>query len=82
MKYFDAGTTFFFNGVTLLHDRLEAPTRFRGLHWPQSNYASISSRLTPATIVGLAVHYLRTFGTCECHARRSDLPDWWPRGAD
>ncbi|MEZ2143124.1 HNH endonuclease [Bradyrhizobium sp. DN5] len=31
----------------------------RGLHWPQSNYASISSRLTPATTVGLAVYYLR-----------------------
>lgn len=31
----------------------------RGLHWPQSNYASISSRLTPATTLGLAVHYLR-----------------------
>jgi hypothetical protein len=30
-----------------------------GLHWPQSNYASISSRLTPATTLGLAVHYLR-----------------------
>lgn len=32
----------------------------RGLHWPQSNYASISSRLTPATTLGLAVYYLRT----------------------
>ncbi|TWI71861.1 HNH endonuclease [Bradyrhizobium huanghuaihaiense] len=31
----------------------------RGLHWPQSNYASISSRLTPATTLGLAVYYLR-----------------------
>jgi len=31
----------------------------RGLHWPQSNYASISSRLTPATSLGLAVYYLR-----------------------
>ncbi len=29
-----------------------------GLHRPQSNYGSVSSRLTPATIVGLAVHYL------------------------
>jgi hypothetical protein len=36
-----------------------------GLHWPQSNYASISSRLTPATTVGLAVHYFRTFGACQ-----------------
>jgi hypothetical protein len=35
----------------------------RGLHWPQSNYAPVSSRLTAATTVGLAVHYLRTFGT-------------------
>ena len=30
-----------------------------GLHRPQSNYASRSSRLTPSTIVGLAVHYRR-----------------------
>ena len=27
----------------------------RGLHWPQSNYGSISSRLTPTTTLGLAV---------------------------
>ena len=31
----------------------------RGLHWPQSNYGSISSRLTPTTTLGLAVYYLR-----------------------
>lgn len=31
-----------------------------GLHWPQSNYAPRSSRLTPATTVGLVVHYFRT----------------------
>lgn len=30
-----------------------------GLHRPQSNYGSISSRLTPATIIGLAAQYLR-----------------------
>src|SRR5271155_4282195 len=30
-----------------------------GLHRPQSNYASTLSRLTPATLVGLAVHYRR-----------------------
>src|SRR5207302_7903593 len=30
-----------------------------GLHRPQSKYATISSRLTPATMVGLAVHYHR-----------------------
>jgi hypothetical protein len=30
-----------------------------GLHWPQSKYAPISSRLTPATFIGLAAHYLR-----------------------
>lgn len=30
-----------------------------GLHRPQSNYAPISSQLTPATFVGLAVHYWR-----------------------
>ena len=30
-----------------------------GIHRPQSNYAPISSRLTPATVVGLAVHYMR-----------------------
>jgi hypothetical protein len=29
-----------------------------GLHRPQSNYGAVSSRLTPATIVGLAVHYI------------------------
>jgi hypothetical protein len=29
------------------------------LHRPQSNYAPISSRLTPATLVGLAAHYWR-----------------------
>ena len=34
-----------------------------GLHWPQSNYASILSRLTPATTSGLAVYYRRTFWT-------------------
>jgi hypothetical protein len=33
-------------------------TKF-GLHRPQSNYAPVSSRLTPATLVGLAVHYWR-----------------------
>lgn len=30
-----------------------------GLHRPQSNYASCSSRLTPSTIVGLASYYLK-----------------------
>ena len=30
----------------------------RGIHRPQSRYAPISSRLTPATTIGLAVHYL------------------------
>jgi len=30
-----------------------------GLHRPQSNYAPISSRLTPATYIGLAVYYRR-----------------------
>jgi hypothetical protein len=29
------------------------------LHRPQSGYASVVSRLTPATLVGLAVHYRR-----------------------
>jgi hypothetical protein len=33
-------------------------TKF-GLHRPRSNYASVSARLTPATFVGLAVHYRR-----------------------
>ena len=28
-----------------------------GLHRPQSQYAPVSSRLTPATMVGLAVYY-------------------------
>ena len=35
-----------------------ASCRF-GLHRPQSNYAPISSRLTPATYVGLAAYYWR-----------------------
>jgi HNH endonuclease len=30
-----------------------------GLHRPQSNYASVSCRLTPATMIGLAVHCWR-----------------------
>ena len=30
-----------------------------GLHRPQSNYAPISSRFTPSTMIGLAVHYRR-----------------------
>jgi HNH endonuclease len=30
-----------------------------GLHWPQSNYAPVSSRLTLSTIVGLAVEFQR-----------------------
>ncbi len=30
-----------------------------GLHWPQSNYAPTTSRLTPATMVGLAIYFLR-----------------------
>lgn len=30
-----------------------------GLHRPQSNYASISYRLTPATFIGLAVYFRR-----------------------
>ena len=34
-----------------------------GLHRPQSNYASISYRLTPATLVGLAVHFRRMVAT-------------------
>jgi hypothetical protein len=32
-----------------------------GLHRPQSNYAAISCRLTPATMVGLAFQYLKLF---------------------
>ena len=34
-----------------------------GLHWPQSKYAALSHRLTPATLIGLAVHYERTHRT-------------------
>jgi len=30
-----------------------------GFHRPQSNYASVLSRLTPATMIGLAVYYSR-----------------------
>jgi hypothetical protein len=35
------------------------PNKF-GLHRPQSNYPSVSSRLTPATMVGLVLMYMRT----------------------
>jgi hypothetical protein len=30
-----------------------------GLHRPQSNYASVSCRLSPASMIGLVVYYLR-----------------------
>lgn len=30
-----------------------------GLHRPQSKYATVESRITPATMVGLAIHYHR-----------------------
>lgn len=30
-----------------------------GIHWPQSSYAPTSSRLTPATLVGLVAYFLR-----------------------
>lgn len=30
-----------------------------GIHRPQSNYATVSARLTPATTIGLAQHYLK-----------------------
>ena len=32
-----------------------------GLHRAQSNYAPVSSRLTPATMIGLAAHYRRVY---------------------
>jgi hypothetical protein len=50
-----------------------------GLHWPQSNYAPISSRLTPATTVGLAVYYLRTFGTPRPQDRETLLENFFRR---
>jgi hypothetical protein len=31
-----------------------------GIHRPQSNYAPVSSRLTPTTLIGLAAYYIRT----------------------
>lgn len=43
-----------------------------GLHWPQSNYAPRSSRLTPATMIGLVVHFLRQHPQAE--TRRSAKP--------
>jgi HNH endonuclease len=42
-----------------------------GLHWPQSNYAPRSSRLKPATMVGLAVYYLRNFPAL--HSSHNDV---------
>jgi 5-methylcytosine-specific restriction endonuclease McrA len=54
-----------FNEVILSDDfALWMSTKF-GLHRPQSNYASVSSRLTPATLVGLAVHYRRLSRTAD-----------------
>jgi hypothetical protein len=52
------------DGVELagLIDSEEFKSWMRGkfsLHRPQSRYAPVSSRLTPATFVGLAVHYRR-----------------------
>ena len=48
-----------FNEVIMSDEfRLWMSSKF-GLHRPQSNYAPISARLTPATFVGLAVHYRR-----------------------
>jgi hypothetical protein len=43
-----------------------------GLHRPQSNYAPVSSRLTPATLVGLAVHYRRLSRTADGFSLRAD----------
>ena len=34
-----------------------------GLHRPQSKYAAVSHRLTPATLIGLAVYYRRAHKT-------------------
>jgi hypothetical protein len=44
----------------------------RRLQWSQSNCASVSSRLTSATTVGLAVYFLRAFGTCPSQGRHVD----------
>ena len=45
-----------------------------GLHRPQSKYAPVSSRLTTATTVGLAVHYWRVHRTSpETHSTKTRL---------
>jgi hypothetical protein len=49
-----------------------------GLHRPQSNYAPVSSRLTPATFVGLAVHYQRI---SRLQSSKMDLPNGSAQGA-
>jgi len=41
-----------------------------GLHRPQSNYAPLSARLTPATMVGLAIHYWRKTEVCSMESSR------------
>ena len=54
-----------FNDVIISDEfRLWMSTKFR-LHRPQSNYAPVSARLTPATFVGLVVHYRRVRRTVE-----------------
>jgi len=66
-KIRDAMRAFGVDGSRLRHlERVIRSSGFRrliagkfGLHRPQSNYAPISSRLTPATYVGLAVLYHR-----------------------
>lgn len=42
-----------------------------GLHWPQSNYAPSSSRLTPATMIGLVVAFRRQFRDHDAPSRKN-----------
>ncbi|WP_371261138.1 HNH endonuclease [Bradyrhizobium sp. th.b2] len=50
-----------------------------GLHRPQSNYAPISSRLTPATFVGLAVLYHRELADTSRSSRGNPATKRLPR---
>jgi hypothetical protein len=54
-----------------------------GFHWPQSNYAAVSCRLTPSTMVGLAVHYMRTVANSPNRSFKPNPPryDFAPDGS-
>jgi hypothetical protein len=48
-----------------------------GLHRPQSNYATTMMRLTPATMIGLAIHYRRWVACMPVQPKAADRPTGW-----